>query len=275
MLVVSCALSRAITISVRPAPPPLSLAYHGVAPVRRSTPGSGLFVRPQDLERHIRALRRWRYRLLTFGEQAELARQGSAAGTASLTFDDGFADNYTTLVPLLERLAVPATVFIVTGWIGGVHPHAPWARILSVSDLRALHGAGIEIGAHTVTHPDLTALTVKQATAELADCRRTLEDLLDAPISVAAYPFGQADSRTLQACRTAGYATACRGPEGSWDEPLALPREPMNYGGGLLGLRLKRHARYESLMKHLPAKAARRIIRRGRETTRVVSRDRL
>src|SRR5437879_2132540 len=84
-----------------------------------------------------------------------------------------------------------------SAWVGGRHPHAPWADILTVSQLQSLHGAGVEIGAHTVTHPDLTALPAEQATAELAECRRTLEDILDAAVTVAAYPFGKADASTL------------------------------------------------------------------------------
>ena len=78
----------------------------------------------------------------------------------------------------------------------------------------------------------------------------------------------------MRACGAAGYAAACRGPEGTWEEPLALPRQHMNYGGGVLGLRLKRTDRYEPLMRRLPAKAARRAIRRGREALRVASRGR-
>ena len=255
--------------------PPLSLCYHGVAAVRATTPGAGLFVRPKDLELHIRTLHRWRYRLLTFGEQAELAKQGAADGTASLTFDDGLADNYMTLLPLLRRLAAPATVFVVTCWLGGVHPGATWARILTVEELRALHTAGLEIGGHTVTHRDLTGLSRADAAMEFEDCRRALEEILDANVKVAAYPFGNADAKTFAACQAAGFIAACRASaRGSWTDPFDLPRQDMNYGGGVLGLRLKRVDRYEQVMRSLPAKGARRTVRAARETIRRVSRDR-
>jgi peptidoglycan/xylan/chitin deacetylase (PgdA/CDA1 family) len=153
----------------------------------------------------VRALRSSGYRLVTLGEQARLAQADRAYATASLSFDDGFADNYTTVLPLLRRIGVPATVFAVTGWLGDIHPAAPWARILTIGQLRSVHAAGIEVGGHTVTHPDLTTLSAREATAELFDCRETLQALLDAPVTLAAYPFGKADEATFEACRAAGH----------------------------------------------------------------------
>jgi peptidoglycan/xylan/chitin deacetylase (PgdA/CDA1 family) len=268
------ASSDGITGGVTPAAlPPLSLAYHGVSIVRANSPGAGLFVRPRDLSRQIQALRRWGYRLVTFSEQAKLAQASRAEGTASLTFDDGFADNYSTLLPLLKRFGAPATIFVVSGWLGGLHPDVEDMPILSADQLRLLRAGGCEIGGHTVTHPDLTAIGVERVTYELAECRRVLEGILDTAITSMAYPYDRADDETQEACAAAGYLFACRGPEGSWERPLGLPRQHMNYGGGMLGLRLKRRGRYEALMQHLPARAARRVIRRGRQTLRSVSRD--
>ena len=47
---------------------------------------------------------------------------GRAGGIATLTFDDGFANVLTGLVLFLHELGVPATVFVVSGWLGGAHP---------------------------------------------------------------------------------------------------------------------------------------------------------
>ena len=103
-----------------PRRPPLALAYHGVRAVPLRDDPMRLFCSPAQVEADIRTLRGWGYELVTFGELAARIARGEGDGAAALTFDDGLAG----ALP-----AVPATVFAVTGWLGGRHPDAPWARI--------------------------------------------------------------------------------------------------------------------------------------------------
>jgi peptidoglycan/xylan/chitin deacetylase (PgdA/CDA1 family) len=237
-------------------PPPLALAYHGVddVPLRRDP--DHLFVRPQDLRRQIDKLRAWGYELVTFGDLAADVRPGRAA----LTFDDGLVDNLTMLAPILRELGAPATVFVVSGWLGQPHPSATWTRIVSADELRELRDAGLEVGGHSATHADLSALSYEDALEELSRGKKELEDVLGEPVEVAAYPYGRTSSDAIRAARDAGFRAACStSARGSWDEPHFLPRQDMDNRGSLLGLRLKRDDRYESLMKLAPARAARRV----------------
>lgn len=248
---------------------PLSLAYHGVAAVPMREDPYGLFVRPSDLARQIERLRAWGYRLVSLGELARRAERGDAAGCAALTFDDGFVDNLDNLAPLLAQHNAPATVFVVSGWLGRRVPWAPWTRILTGEEVAELSRSTVEIGAHTVTHPDLTRLSFEQAKGEMQGSREQLEQLLARPVEVLAYPWGRASSQTREACREAGYRAACRiSGEGSWAEPFNLPRQNMNNGSTLLGLRLKSADRYEPLMHWLPARAVRRFARSARRLVR-------
>lgn len=231
-------------------PAPLALAYHGVAVVPFATDRFRLFVAPEQVERDIMLLRRWGYELVTFATLARRVREGAGTGAAALTFDDGLADNWTALAPILARHAAPATVFVVTDWMGGLHPDAPGAAILSPAQVRGLHDAGVEIGAHGATHTDLTTLTPAEAADDLAQSRRVLEGLLDAPVPSAAYPYGAADDGVRAACRAAGFAAACRtSGQGAWDDPFDLPRQAMGHGGSVVGLHLKRRDLYEPLMR--------------------------
>jgi peptidoglycan/xylan/chitin deacetylase (PgdA/CDA1 family) len=249
--------------------PPLALAYHGVADVPLAQDPYGLFVRPRDLRRQIGKLRAWGYRLTTFGEFARRVLRREGQGWAALTFDDGFADNLHTLLPLLQDLGAPATVFVVSGWLGRPHAYAPRTRILTADELRELHANGVEIGGHTVTHPDLTTLSRDGARAELERGREELEAILGSPVTVAAYPFGLASSETIAACAAAGLEAACRtSGAGSWTEALNLPRQDMDNGCTLLSLRLKRANRYEPLMSAKLGRGARRMVRLSRRVTR-------
>jgi peptidoglycan/xylan/chitin deacetylase (PgdA/CDA1 family) len=246
---------------------PLALAYHGVdeVPVRRDP--HGLFVAPQRLRRHVEFLRARGYELVTFGVLVERATAGAGEGLAALTFDDGFADNETVLAPLLRELGAPATVFVTTGWLGGEHPDVPGTWVMDADAVRRLHAAGVEIGGHTVSHPDLTTLGFDAARDELESGRRELEALLDAPVRSAAYPYGRATAETVQACAAAGFHAACRtSGNGAHERRLDFPREDMDGPATIIGLRLKAAGRYVPLMRYRPARALRRAGRLLRRT---------
>jgi len=243
--------------------PRLVLAYHGVAKVRVREDPSLLFVPPDDVLRHIRKLRQWGYELLAFSALAARLRDGTADGCAALTFDDGFVDNLETLAPLLAAEQAPATVFVPTGWLGQTHPYAPQTRVITAHEVRALRGHGIEIGAHTHSHPDLTTLDRDAALDELRRGKAELEELLGEPVKTLAYPFGRADAATRETARAAGFVAACRtSGEGNWSDPLDIPRQDMTNTATMLGLRLKRDERYERLVSRHPFRAARSLRRR-------------
>jgi len=69
----------------------------------------------------------------------------------------------------------------------------PRDLMMSTAQLRAVHAAGMEIGAHTLNHPILTSVSAEEAGFEIAEGRRQLQTTLDAPIEVFAYPNGKPD----------------------------------------------------------------------------------
>jgi len=90
--------------------------YHRVATVRADP--WRLCVDPGNFESQIRALRE-RFDIVPLSRLREGLRPGRRSRpAASITFDDGYVDNLTVAKPILERHAVPATVFIVTGCVG-------------------------------------------------------------------------------------------------------------------------------------------------------------
>lgn len=111
------------------------------------------------------------------------AYQGFARALVSITDDDGFANFYTNGLPILQKYGLPSTAYIISGYLD-----AP--GYLTASQVVALHGAGVEIGSHSVDHQDLTKLTPAQQQAELQDSQTTLQNLLGIPVTQYAAPYG-------------------------------------------------------------------------------------
>jgi peptidoglycan/xylan/chitin deacetylase (PgdA/CDA1 family) len=151
----------------------------------------------------------------------------------ALTFDDGYRDNLHHAAPVLERLGLPATVFMVAAHAGGALPHdaaGPDARLMTWDELRALRRLGVDVGSHTMTHRRLSTLPAAVQRHELAESKAILEGALGEAVTALAYPFGSAldyTSETVSLAASTGYALAVSnryGPVGQRDAPYALRR---------------------------------------------------
>ena len=170
------------------------------------------------------------------------SRKKTDRPAVAITFDDGFATDHEHALPALVRQRLPATFFITTGLVEQRPPVIDrFARLLSVprdhinglnwGQVRELHSAGMEIGAHTVTHPNLAVLDGASATAEFRESKEQLEYHLGEPVTSFAYPFGKPKHNvtrdTVDLTRRAGFDVAVtvnfRGVR-STDRPLRIPR---------------------------------------------------
>lgn len=217
----------------------VALAYHGVERVRDADDPTRLCVAPEHLEAHIRLLTRLGYRFVTASEVAEAGRM--APRTAAITLDDGYRNWVSVALPLLQRLRVRATFYVCPGLWDGRQPDVTGlaGRLLGVREARTLSDAGMELGSHTLTHPDLRGLDDAALAHELTASRAALEALIGAPCRTFAYPFGLHDQRVERAVASAGYRLAWTWVPGHW-RPLAAPRlaGPPRHGSGRLALKL-------------------------------------
>jgi peptidoglycan/xylan/chitin deacetylase (PgdA/CDA1 family) len=104
-------------------------------------------------------------------------------------------------------------------------------RWMTTEELRELaERPGVDVGAHTLTHPVLTALPAGEQWEEIDGSRQQLEQVLGTPIRLFSYPYGgydAFDNATDQLVRDAGYTLACTGTGGLAsveDYPLQIPR---------------------------------------------------
>ena len=171
--------------------------YHQIRQDLEGTPMPKLRVRPDRFAAQLDALARRGYHVVTLGQALA---PGAPAKAAVLTFDDAYLDFYDIAWPLLRERGMSATVFVVTGQIGGSNAwdHGkgiPPAPLMSAAQIQELAAQGVEFGGHGHAHAALTSLDDAALAADLAACRDTLASLLGAPARVFSYPYGSQDAR--------------------------------------------------------------------------------
>jgi peptidoglycan/xylan/chitin deacetylase (PgdA/CDA1 family) len=248
------------------------LCYHGVGPSNiRIDPGF-LRIRPKAFQAQVDLLYGAGFEFITVAEFAELAAGGTPPpGLVALTFDDGMDDNHAFVMPMLRRYGIRATVYVATGLIGRPNPWMATdsgARMMTLDELRELVAADFEIGAHTVSHPDLSQLDLETCLHEVGDSRRVLEEQLGVPVRTFAYPFCRYDRKAIAAVRTAGFiaAVTCEG-RGSWSR-YELPRTIITGKDGLPSFLLKVASLHEPIYSSAPVRLVRSGTRGFRERRR-------
>lgn len=209
------------------------LMYHSISSV--SSPEFRPFtVTPEAFEAQLHYLCEHGYQTLTV---TQFLTQKLPPKPVVLTFDDGFEDFHSAALPLLKRYGCTATLYITTGEIGGTSrwlaSSGEGGRLMlnweQISDIAA---HGIEIGAHTHTHPALDMIPPDQASEEITRPKHLLENHLRQPINSFAYPFGYNSRAVRQMVRDAGYTSACAvryAMSSPADDPFALARFIVRY----------------------------------------------
>jgi O-antigen biosynthesis protein len=174
-------------------------------------------VPPHIFDRHMRLLSEAGCHAISVSELTALIRSGRdlRPQTIVITFDDGLQDFQTGAMPVLQRYGLSATLYVVAGCVGGqsrwLAPLGEGNRpMLSWEELRELQSAGVEIGAHTMSHPQLDILSPAKALEEISASKAALEDGLGERVLSFAYPHGYASATTRTMVREAGFSSACR-----------------------------------------------------------------
>jgi peptidoglycan/xylan/chitin deacetylase (PgdA/CDA1 family) len=222
---------------------PWILMYHSITDYGRDP--YLVTVRPERLDAQLRWMRRRGLVGVGLGELLARPRRGMVG----LTFDDGYRDFLEEAVPLLHRHGFSATVFVVAGLPGGHNrwdPDGERKDLMTADEVRAAADAGMEIGAHGLTHLPLDAGA--DLVAEVDRSRAVLTDLVRSPVTGFCYPYGAHDEAAVRAVRRAGFGYACATGRPPLPGRFALPRTYVGDRDGVLRLEAKR-------ARHLAAEA--------------------
>jgi peptidoglycan/xylan/chitin deacetylase (PgdA/CDA1 family) len=207
------------------------LAYHKMGPLPSATKMKSLYVDEGLFVWQMRDLHRAGFAMRSLDSWRKNSRPKRRR--VILTFDDGSRTVLRHALPALAQHEIMATQFLVADAIGGTNHwdvrsrgEAPDA-LMDTSEVRDWLSAGQEIGSHTLTHRNLTAIPESEAKEEIVASKKKLEDLFGIAIRHFCYPYGKWSHRVRDLVEGAGYATAVTldfGVNTEARDPFALRR---------------------------------------------------
>jgi peptidoglycan/xylan/chitin deacetylase (PgdA/CDA1 family) len=195
------------------------LSYHSISKPAEPMPGE-VDVSPENFEQQLIWIAC--KRTVVPISETLMARSGMTA----VTFDDGFRDNLTRALPLLERYQIPATFFITAGYIGRV-------GYLTGDDVRELGSHPlVTIGAHGLWHRHFTQLSKENARNELVESKRLLEHLSRQPVEFMSWPYDESNDRLERLSAECGFRASWSGWKAS-DSQYSYRRVPVLRGDNI------------------------------------------
>lgn len=208
--------------------PILEYHYIRVNPDPRDRLGFNLSVTPPDFQAQMDWLKASGYHPVDLSDlRAYFQKQTPLpARPVVLTFDDGYDDFFTTAFPVLMDHGFKAVSYVVPGFLD--HP-----RYMTTDQVKAIDSAGIEVGAHTMHHVDLTRQPAAGLTVEIDGSRSALEQITGHQVLDFCYPSGMYNAAVIAATERAGFQSATTevaGTAHTWADRLTWTRVRVNGG---------------------------------------------
>jgi peptidoglycan/xylan/chitin deacetylase (PgdA/CDA1 family) len=187
------------------------LMYHKIAAPPPRARLKGLYVRPERFASQLSELHQAGFVSCRPGE----SRDGNGpARRMALTFDDGFRNVWEHALQPLAAHGFSAIQFLVANFIGRLNQ---WEiregevrePLMDAAQVRDWLSAGHRIGSHSLSHPYLTRLSMRDAREEIVTSRKKLEDTFGVAVEDFCYPYGNWNETVRELVIEAGYRTAC------------------------------------------------------------------
>jgi peptidoglycan/xylan/chitin deacetylase (PgdA/CDA1 family) len=229
------------------------LMYHQIdVPPPSGTPLRGLVVSPGSFARQMFLLNCLGYKGLSMRDLEPYLKGETQGKVVGISFDDGYKNNLQNALPILLKNKFTATCYAVSSMMGGTNI---WDSglvaekpLMTIADWRNWLANGMDVGSHTRTHADLTQLATDEATDQIANSKKELQDALGCDVRHFCYPYGRFDTTHSQLVQKAGYVTATttrRGRVQTGDDLMALRRVLVAQATHLLHFSLKIVTKYE------------------------------
>ncbi len=211
------------------------LMYHSIASMPKGTVMRGLHVPPKRFALQMRLLKLFGYQGLSMSAIKPYLNGEKAGKVVGITFDDGYKNNLTKALPILEKMGFSATCYIVSQNIGGINhwdidKGIPENPMMDEEEIKTWINAGMEIGSHTQNHIRLTECSAEIAVKEIKQSRLDLERQFNCTVEHFCYPYGDVNEDIINITKSSGYTTATtvqRSRATTKDNLLTLPRVPI------------------------------------------------
>ena len=175
------------------------LNYHQVEP----KDGNPLTLWPEQFEAQMEYLAAEDYTTITIDEMMDALENSTSLPEKSviITFDDGYADNYEYVYPILKKYGFKATIFLIYDFTNTYPNYLTWDQVAEMKDSGLIH-----FESHTMTHANLAELTsVDELRHEIADSHDLLSEKLGYDMHYIAYPGGRVNEEIERITSAAGY----------------------------------------------------------------------
>lgn len=211
--------------------------YHSIESMPKNTVMRSLHVSPGKFQLQMRILKLLGYRGLSIKDLKPYIEGEKSGNVVGITFDDGYQNNLINAAPILLKNNFTATCYIVSEKIGqsnewDLNENITQRPLMSLDEINTWISLGMDIGAHTRNHIDLTSVSKETAKMEIEDSKNQLEALFNVPVTDFCYPFGRYNEQICQLVKDSDFRTATtmvRGKVNHKTDIYRLPRIPINH----------------------------------------------
>jgi peptidoglycan/xylan/chitin deacetylase (PgdA/CDA1 family) len=238
------------------------LMYHRFINDKSKKGKSRIYVDIKKFEQQLKMLKANNYETITFADLLDdnlISKLEQGYKFVIITVDDGYLDNYELLFPLLKKYNFKAVIYVVTGvnynkWDVD-KLQEPKIPLMNTEQIKEMVASGlVEIGGHTMNHPDLTKLTKEQQYQEINENKLQLEDIIKQDIISFAYPYGFFNKDSKEIVKNLGYKFAVmteNAPKLLQQDLYQIKRIPVFPWDNTFVLRLKVSKYYWNYIRHI------------------------